>query len=94
MNYIVTERELLVVMHSLNKFRNYIIGYQTFVHIDHVAIKYLLNKHDVKAQIIRWLLLLQQFDLTIIDKPGKENVVVDFLSMLTLPIGEEGMVDD
>jgi len=94
MNYIVTERELLVVMHSLNKFRNYIIGYQTFVHTDHVAIKYLLNKHDVKAQIIRWLLLLQQFDLTIIDKPGKENVVVDFLSMLTLPIGEEGMVDD
>eukprot|EP00253_Pinus_taeda_P008589 PITA_08589 len=41
-----------------------------------------------------WLLLLQQFDLTIVDKLGKENVVVDFLSRLDFPVGEEGMVDD
>jgi len=37
---------------------------------------------------------LQQFDLTIVDKPGKENVVANFLSRLDLPAGEEGMVDD
>eukprot|EP00253_Pinus_taeda_P023418 PITA_23418 len=36
----------------------------------------------------------QQFNLTIVDKPGKENVVVDFLSRIDLPVGEEGMVDD
>jgi hypothetical protein len=53
-----------------------------------------MNKPDVNARIIRWLLLLQQFDLTIIDKPGKENVVADFLSRLTLPAGNEEMVDD
>ena len=53
-----------------------------------------MNKPNVNAWIIRWLLLLQQFDLTIVDKPSKENVVVDFLSRLTLPTGEEGMVDD
>ena len=53
-----------------------------------------MNKPDVNAQIIRWLLLLQRFDLTIIDKPGRENVVVDFLSRLTFPVGEEGMLDD
>eukprot|EP00253_Pinus_taeda_P035896 PITA_35896 len=35
-----------------------------------------------------------QFDLTIVDKPGKENVVADFLSRLDLLVGEEGMVDD
>ena len=52
-----------------------------------------MNKLDVNARIIIWLLLLQQFDLTIIDKIGKENVVVDFLSRLVLPVGEEGMVD-
>ena len=81
-------------MHSLNKFRHYITDYQTFVHTDHVAIKYLMNKPDVNARIIRWFLLLQLFDLTIVDKPGKENVVVDFLSGMNLPAGEEGMVDD
>eukprot|EP00253_Pinus_taeda_P010605 PITA_10605 len=53
-----------------------------------------MRKPDVNARIIRWLLLLQQFDLTIIDKPRKENVVANFLSRVNLPIGEEGMVDD
>lgn len=53
-----------------------------------------MNKPDVNARIIIWLLLLQQFDLTIVDNPGKENVVVDFLSRLDFPIGEEGIVDD
>ena len=79
LNYIVTEKELLAVVHLLNKFRHYITSYQTFVHTDHATIKYLMNKPDVNARIIIWLLLLQQFDLTIVDKPSKENVVVDFL---------------
>jgi len=37
-----------------------------------------MNKLDVNAHIIRWLLFIQQFDLTIIDRPRKENVFVDF----------------
>jgi len=94
LNYTVTEKELLAIVHSLNKFRDYITCYQTFVHTDHATIKYLMNKLDVNATIIRWFLLLQQFDLTIVDKPWKENVVVDFLSRMNLPVGEEGMVDD
>jgi len=53
-----------------------------------------MNKPNVNAQIIRWLLLLQQFDLTIIYRLGKENVVVQFLSRLNFPTREEGMVDD
>lgn len=53
-----------------------------------------MNKPYVSVRIIRWLLLLQQFDLTIVDKLGKENVVADFLSRLDLPTSEEGMVDD
>lgn len=55
----MTEKELLAVVHSLNKFRNYITGYQTFVHTDNAAIKYLMNKLVVNARIIRWLILLQ-----------------------------------
>ena len=90
----MTEKELLAIVHSLNKFRHYITSYQTFVHTDHAAIKYLMNKLDVNTRIIRWLFLLQQFVLTIVDKPGKENVVAYFLYRLNLPTGEEGMVDD
>ena len=90
----MTEKEVLVGVHSLNKSRNYITGYKTFVHTNHAAIKYLMNKIDVNVRTIRWLLLLQQFDLTIFDEPAKENVVVDFLSRVNFPAGEEGMVGD
>ena len=40
LNYIVTEKEFLAVVHAINKFRHYIIGYETFVHTDHSAIRY------------------------------------------------------
>jgi hypothetical protein len=52
------------------------------LHIDHVAIKYLMNKPITNGRVTRWLLLLQEFDITILDKPGKDNVVVDFLSRI------------
>ncbi len=52
LNYTVTKKELLAIVHSLNKFRHYITGYQTFVHTDHAAIRYLMNKLDVNTHII------------------------------------------
>lgn len=90
----MTEKELLAVVHYLNKFKHYITGYQTFVHTDDATIRYLMNKLDVNSHIIIWFLLLQQFDLTSVDKPMKENVVVNFLSRVNFPVDEEGMVED
>ena len=51
---------------------------------DHSALKYLLTKQDVKARLIIWVLLLQEFNLQIKDKNGVENVMVDHLSRLTI----------
>ena len=70
------------MVHAINKFRHYITDYPTFVHTDHSAIRYLMNKPIAPRRITRWLLLLQEFDITIVDKPGKDNVVADFLSRL------------
>ena len=75
---VVTEKEFLAIVYSINNFRHYITGYPTFVHTDHSAIKYFMNKPISNARVTRWILLLQEFDITIIDKPGKENVVADF----------------
>ena len=52
------------------------------VYIDHVAIKYLIDKKDAKLRLIRWVLLLQQFDLEIRDRNEVENQVDDHLSRL------------
>jgi hypothetical protein len=49
LNYTVTEREFLAVVYAINKFRHYVIGYPTFIHIDHTPIKYLMNKPITNA---------------------------------------------
>ena len=69
-NYTTTEKELLAVVFALDKFRSYLIGSQIIVFTDHAALKDLLDKQDGKARLIRWILLLQEFDLVIKDKKG------------------------
>jgi len=84
MNYTTTEKELLEVVFACEKFRSYLIGSPVIVFSDHAALKYLLSKKDSKAKLVRWILLLQEFDITIKDKKGNENVVADHLSRLTI----------
>ena len=81
-NYTTTEKEFLVVVFALEKFRSYIVGSPVTIFIDHAALKYLLSKQDTKPRLTRWILLCQKFNLTITDKKGVENVVVDHLSRL------------
>ncbi|XP_042379988.1 uncharacterized protein LOC121972373 [Zingiber officinale] len=87
MNYSTTEKELLAVVFAINKFRSYLVSSKVLLYSDHAAIRYLLNKKDVKPCLIRWILLLQEFNLEIRDKKGAENVVADHLSQ-ALPNGQ------
>jgi hypothetical protein len=65
LNYATTEKELLVVVFAFEKFRSYIVNSKVIVHNDHATIKYLLSKKDAKPRLIRWILLLQEFDVEI-----------------------------
>jgi hypothetical protein len=60
LNYATTEKELLVVVFSFEKFRSYIVNSKVIVvYTNHAAMKYLLAKKDAKPRLIRWILLLQ-----------------------------------
>ncbi|XP_071923259.1 uncharacterized protein [Coffea arabica] len=87
LNYSTTEKELLAVIFVLEKFRSYLLGVKVIVFSDHAALRYLMTKKDTKPRLIRWILLLQEFDLKIRDKRDSENLVADHLSHI--PVGEE-----
>ncbi|KAK1661297.1 hypothetical protein QYE76_049456 [Lolium multiflorum] len=81
-NYATTEKELLAVVFACDKFRSYIVDSKVTIHTDHAAIRYLMQKKDTKPRLIRWVLLLQEFDLHIVDRKGADNPVADNLSRL------------
>jgi hypothetical protein len=58
LNYATTEKELLAVVFTIDKFRSYLVGAKVIVYTDHVALKYLFTNRDVKPQLIGWILLL------------------------------------
>ena len=75
-------------MFAFDKFRPYLIGNKVIVHIDHSVIKYLMTKKDAKPRLIRWVLLMQEFDLEMKDKKGTKNLVANHLSRLEEPSKE------
>ncbi|KAL1198722.1 putative mitochondrial protein [Cardamine amara subsp. amara] len=81
-NYATTEKELLTIVFAFEKFRSYLVGSKVIVHTDHAAIRYLMSKKDAKPRLIRWILLLQEFDIEVRDRRGADNEVADHLSRM------------
>ncbi|GJZ40245.1 reverse transcriptase domain-containing protein [Tanacetum coccineum] len=83
--YTTTEKEMLAVVYAFEMFHPYLILFKSIVYMDHSALKYLINKQDAKPRLLRWVLLLQEFDITVRDKKGSENLTADHLSRLKNP---------
>ncbi|GJT52226.1 reverse transcriptase domain-containing protein [Tanacetum coccineum] len=84
-HYTTTEKEMLAVVYAFEKFRPYLVLSKSIVYTDHSDLKYLMNKQDTKPRLLRWVLLLQEFDIIIRDKKGSENLAADHLSRLENP---------
>ncbi|GJV04239.1 reverse transcriptase domain-containing protein [Tanacetum coccineum] len=85
----------MVVVFAFDKFRSYLILSKTIVHTDHSALRHLFKKQDAKPHLIRWILLLQEFNIEIKDRKGTENVAADHLSRLeNNETSDDSEVDD
>ena len=74
---------------ACEKFNPYILGSYVTIYTDHAAIKYLMAKREAKPRLIRWVLLLQEFDLEIKYNKGSDNVIAYQLFRLEMTVGKE-----
>nr|GEV79374.1 retrovirus-related Pol polyprotein from transposon 17.6 [Tanacetum cinerariifolium] len=84
-HYTTTKKELLAVVYAFEKFRPYLVLSKSIVYTDHSALKYLFNKQDAKPRLLRWVLLLQEFDITVRDKKRSREPSLRHLSRLENP---------
>jgi hypothetical protein len=73
-NYFTTKRECLAMVFSVKKFMHYIMYNPVVFFVDHMAIKYLVNKAELSRRLARWVLLLEDFDYTVEYKPGRMHL--------------------
>ena len=92
----MTERELFATVFSYDKFRSYIIDSKVKVYTDRDGLKEILERTYVKPRLIRWILLLQEFELQIVqrkEEPPEEpsgvrkQVPVENISTICIPPG-------
>ncbi|GJX63630.1 reverse transcriptase domain-containing protein [Tanacetum coccineum] len=82
----IDKERILAVVYAFEKFRSYLVLSKTIVYTYHSALKYLFAKQDAKLRLLRWILLLQEFNIEIRDKKKRaENLTTDHLSRLENP---------
>ena len=76
----MTEQGIFTVLFAFKKFLSYLLGTRVIVHTDHSALRYLMEKRDVKRRLIRWVIRVQEFDFEVKYRKGTKNQVIDHLS--------------
>ena len=85
--YSTTERKCLAMVFSVKKFRHYLLCNPMVFFVDHMRIKFLVNKAEFRGRLARWVLLLEEFNYTVEYKPGRMYLQADHLSQLSDEVG-------
>jgi hypothetical protein len=93
-NYSTIERECLAMVFSVKKFRHYLLLNPVVFFVDHMALRYLVNKPDLSGRLVRWIFLLEEFDYTVEYKPGRMHKQADHLSRISKDLSSLPLEDD
>ena len=90
LNYDVREKEFLAIIHSLKKWRHYLLDRPFILYTDHHSLQYVINQKTLSGRIARWLDLIAEYHFEIRYIQGPKNVVADCLSRkdIAAPPGE------
>ena len=73
-------KEMLAIMHALSKWRQYLLGSKFLIRTDHNSLQHLLQQKTLTTEQQKWIEKISTFDMDILHKKGKDNVVADTLS--------------
>ncbi|MCO5592031.1 hypothetical protein L7F22_046025 [Adiantum nelumboides] len=93
-NYTTTKRKGLGIIYAVKKFRHYLLSNKFVFFVDHQALLYLVNKPCSIGRIVRWFIILLEFDFTVVVKKGTTHQRADHLSRLTHGEAPIGIDDD
>ena len=65
------------MIYALKKFKHYFMANKVIFHVDHEALLYMVKKSNLSRRMARWVLLLQEFDYTVIHTPCRSHMVAD-----------------
>lgn len=101
--YGATQLELKALVWAVRHYHHYLIGRKFQIVTDHSALKWLLNKKDLKGLFARWQMVLQEYDMELLVRPGRKHMNADALSrrphfeedpdQLIIPVPKEGPVN-
>ena len=86
-NYTTIEREGLTMVYAVKKFCHYLLVNKFVFFVNHQALLYLVNKSYSTRRLVRWFVILLEFDFTIAVKKGSTHQRADHVSCI--PNGEK-----
>jgi hypothetical protein len=80
LNYATEGKEFLAILWACKHFRPYLLGRKFQIVTDHKGLTWIFNVKDPSSRLMRWKLLLEEYDYEIQYKAGQKNCNADSLS--------------
>ena len=79
-NCCATRAEMLALVEFVDYFRYYLLGKKFQVRTDHHTLRWLKSFKEPQGQVARWLERLQEYEMEVVHRPGKEHTNADAMS--------------